>query len=59
MINMRNFVQGQKLRAYLTGVYRCNGAGKGFVTATNKWEGYCEHKKYYIWGRIFEDGLSF
>lgn len=60
MINMRSFGQGQNLRAYLTGVYRCIGAGNGLVNATNKWESYCEHKKvYYIWGRIFGDGLFY
>lgn len=30
---MRGFVQGQNLRASLTGVYKCNGAGKGLVNA--------------------------
>lgn len=44
MIYMRGFVQGQNLRASLTGVYKRNGAGKGLVNATN-WESYCEHKK--------------
>ena len=41
MIHMRGFVQGQNLRVSLTGVYKCNGSGKGLVNAT-KWESYSQ-----------------